>query len=144
ALAAHEIAQAVARGERRTTPTSTDACISGRAAQRPSLSVDRTLDDACVAQTVARSMPSVRDIPETRYTVVDGYAIAYQVLGRGREDLVYLPAYVSNVELQWDVPAYASFLDGLASICRLILLDTRGHGCSDRLSPEEAPTLEDS
>ena len=76
--------------------------------------------------------------------MVDGYAIAYQVLGRGREDLVYLPAYVSNVELQWDVPAYASFLDGLASICRLILLDTRGHGCSDRLPPEEAPTLEDS
>ena len=59
------------------------------------------------------------------------------------DDLVYLPGYISNVDLQWDVPPYARFLERLASFSRLILMDRRGAGCSDRLPPGQAATLEE-
>jgi class 3 adenylate cyclase len=81
--------------------------------------------------------------PDVRFTWNDGFALAYQVIGTGRDDLVYLPGYVSNVDLQWDVPPYARFLERLASFSRLILLDRRGCGCSDRLPPGQAATLEE-
>ena len=70
--------------------------------------------------------------PDVRFTWNDGFALAYQVVGNGRDDLVYLPGYISNVDLQWDVPPYARFLERLASFSRLILMDRRGVGCSDR------------
>ena len=78
-----------------------------------------------------------------RFTWNDGFALAYQVVGNGRDDLVYLPGYVSNVDLQWDIPPYARFLERLASFSRLILMDRRGVGCSDRLPPGQAATLEE-
>jgi class 3 adenylate cyclase len=81
--------------------------------------------------------------PDVRFTWNDGFALAYQVVGKGRDDLVYLPGYISNVDLQWDVPPYARFLERLASFSRLILMDRRGVGCSDRLPPEQAATLEE-
>jgi class 3 adenylate cyclase len=81
--------------------------------------------------------------PDVRFTWNDGFALAYQVVGKGRDDLVYLPGYISNVDLQWDVPPYARFLERLASFSRLILLDRRGVGCSDRLSPGQVATLEE-
>lgn len=81
--------------------------------------------------------------PDVRFTWNDGFALAYQVVGSGREDLVHLPGYVSNVDLQWDVPPYARFLERLASFSRLILLDRRGTGCADRLPPGRAATLEE-
>ena len=81
--------------------------------------------------------------PDVRFTWNDGFALAYQVLGKGRDDLVYLPGYISNVDLQWDVPPYARFLERLASFSRLILMDRRGCGCSDRLPPGQAATLEE-
>jgi len=81
--------------------------------------------------------------PDVRFTWNDGFALAYQVVGTGRDDLVYLPGYVSNVDLQWDVPPYARFLERLASFSRLILLDRRGVGCSDRFPPGQSATLEE-
>jgi class 3 adenylate cyclase len=81
--------------------------------------------------------------PDVRFTWNDGFALAYQVVGNGRDDLVYLPGYISNVDLQWDVPPYARFLERLASFSRLILMDRRGCGCSDRLPPGQAATLEE-
>ena len=81
--------------------------------------------------------------PDVRFTWNDGFALAYQVVGKGRNDLVYLPGYVSNVDLQWDVPPYARFLERLASFSRLIVMDRRGCGCSDRLPPGQAATLEE-
>jgi class 3 adenylate cyclase len=81
--------------------------------------------------------------PDVRFTWNDGFALAYQVVGKGRDDLVYLPGYTSNVDLQWDVPPYARFLERLASFSRLILMDRRGVGCSDRLPPGQAATLEE-
>jgi pimeloyl-ACP methyl ester carboxylesterase/class 3 adenylate cyclase len=81
--------------------------------------------------------------PETRYTKAGELNIAYQVVGEGPIDLVYVPGWVSNVELGWDEPLYARFLNRLASFSRLILFDKRGTGLSDRVPRNELPALED-
>jgi pimeloyl-ACP methyl ester carboxylesterase len=81
--------------------------------------------------------------PNTRFTWSGGYAIAYQVVGDGVRDLVYLPGWASNVDTSWDVPPIARFLESLASFSRLILLDRRGGGCSDRCTPDASPPLEE-
>jgi pimeloyl-ACP methyl ester carboxylesterase len=72
--------------------------------------------------------------PQTRYVKSDGVHIAYQVLGEGPLDVVFVPGFVSNVEANWDSPERASFFRRLASFCRLILFDKRGTGMSDRTS----------
>jgi len=58
--------------------------------------------------------------------------IAYQVIGTGPFDLVWIPPGASNVELQWEFPEYARFVTRLASFCRVIVFDKRGTGLSDR------------
>ncbi|MGH2539429.1 MAG: alpha/beta fold hydrolase [Actinomycetota bacterium] len=81
-------------------------------------------------------------IPETRYAkTADGLSIAHQVFGTGA-DLLFVPGYISNLELNWDLPAYAGLLHRLASFSRLIAIDRRGTGLSDRLSPGDQPPLE--
>src|SRR5919108_3289915 len=81
--------------------------------------------------------------PETRYARSGDLNIAYQVVGEGPLDLVYVPGWVSNVELMWEEPAMARFLGRLASFSRLILFDKRGTGLSDRVSNDRLPTLEE-
>ncbi|MGH2961322.1 MAG: adenylate/guanylate cyclase domain-containing protein [Solirubrobacterales bacterium] len=80
--------------------------------------------------------------PETRYARSGEFSIAYQVVGEGEFDLVYVPGLVSHLELFWEEPAYARFLHRLASFSRLILIDRLGTGLSDRLPPNEASTYE--
>jgi pimeloyl-ACP methyl ester carboxylesterase len=88
-------------------------------------------------------MPGV-NVPETHYAkTADGVHIAYQVVGSGSLDLVYLPSWVSHVELFWEEPLFARFLTRLASFSRLILLDRRGTGLSDRVPDDAIPPLED-
>ena len=81
--------------------------------------------------------------PETRYARSGDLNIAYQVTGEGPRDLVYVPGWVSNVELMWEEPAMARFLERLASFSRLVLFDKRGTGLSDRVSNDRLPTLEE-
>jgi pimeloyl-ACP methyl ester carboxylesterase len=81
--------------------------------------------------------------PETRYVKSGRYNIAYQVVGEGDLDLLWIHGFVSNVELAWEEPRLASFLSRLASFSRLITFDKRGTGMSDRVSPDELPTLEE-
>jgi len=80
--------------------------------------------------------------PETRYAKSGDVNIAYQVVGDGPFDLVYVPGWVSNVDLFWEKPKPARFLEHLASFSRLILFDKRGTGMSDRVSNDRLPTLE--
>jgi pimeloyl-ACP methyl ester carboxylesterase len=80
--------------------------------------------------------------PETRYARSGDAHIAYQVVGTGPRDLVYVPGWLSNVELNWEEPAYARFLTRIGSFARLILFDKRGTGLSDRVPDQELPTLE--
>jgi class 3 adenylate cyclase len=80
---------------------------------------------------------------ETRYArSEDGTNIAYQVHGEGSLDLVFVPGFVSHVELIWEDPTFARFLRRLESFSRLIVFDKRGQGLSDRLG--RPPTLEES
>jgi class 3 adenylate cyclase len=81
--------------------------------------------------------------PETHYTKSGQYSIAYQVVGDGAFDLLWIPGFVSNVELAWEEPLLARFLLRLASFSRLILFDKRGTGLSDRVPINELPTLEE-
>ena len=78
----------------------------------------------------------------TRYAKTGDFNIAYQVVGDGPIDLVLSPGAATHLELAWDVPPLARFLDRLASFSRLILFDKRGTGLSDRVSPDALPTLE--
>jgi pimeloyl-ACP methyl ester carboxylesterase len=84
-------------------------------------------------------MPSV---PETRYAKSADVNIAYQVVGDGPFDLVYVPGWVSNIALVWEEPAHAHLLRRLASFSRLILFDKRGTGLSDPVPVDRLPTLE--
>jgi len=77
---------------------------------------------------------------ETRYARSGDVNIAYTVVGDGPFDLVYIQGWVSHVELAWRVPAYAEFLNRLASFSRFIFLDKRGTGMSDPV--QGAPSLE--
>jgi len=81
--------------------------------------------------------------PETRYAKTsDGVHIAYQVLGVGPMDLVYVGPWVTHLEYRWDLPRYASYLRRIASFSRLILFDKRGFGMSDPVPADQLPNLE--
>jgi pimeloyl-ACP methyl ester carboxylesterase/class 3 adenylate cyclase len=79
-------------------------------------------------------------VHETRYAKSGDLNIAYQVTGGGPFDLVFVPGYVTHLELHWDMPAFAPVLEQQGSSCRLIRFDKRGTGMSDRVGG--APTLE--
>lgn len=87
-------------------------------------------------------VPYDRDVPETRYARSGDVNIAYQVVGEGDRDLVYVPGWVSNIEVMWEDATLARFLRRLASFSRLIIFDKRGTGLSDPVAPDELPTLE--
>jgi pimeloyl-ACP methyl ester carboxylesterase len=81
--------------------------------------------------------------PETRYARSGPYNIAYQVIGDGPFDLLWIPGFVSNIELAWEEPLLAHYLTRLARFSRLILFDKRGTGLSDRVPLDALPTLEE-
>ena len=69
------------------------------------------------------------DVPAIRYTrTTDGLNIAYQVVGEGPFDLVFVPQVISNVQIFWENPRWAAFMRELASFSRLLLFDRRGVG----------------
>jgi class 3 adenylate cyclase len=79
--------------------------------------------------------------PQTRYTKCGDLSIAYQVVGEGPIDVVFVLGFVSNVDLGWEMPTFAAIYNRLASFSRLILFDKRGTGLSDRTA--RIPTLEE-
>ena len=87
-------------------------------------------------------MGAIRLDRKTRYAKIGSFNIAYQALGDGPIDLVLSPGWVTHLDLAWDVPPLARFLEKLASFSRLILFDKRGTGLSDRVHPDTLPRLE--
>jgi pimeloyl-ACP methyl ester carboxylesterase len=80
---------------------------------------------------------------QARYAkTADGVHIAYQVVGDGPVDMVFVMGWVTNIEAMWDDPDFARFLGRLASFSRLILFDKRGVGLSDRVPDDRLPDLE--
>jgi pimeloyl-ACP methyl ester carboxylesterase len=79
--------------------------------------------------------------PVTRYAKSGDVHIAYRVLGEGPLNLVLAPPFVSNIENYWDEPDFSRWLLRLASYARVVMLDKRGTGMSDRVS--ELPGLDE-
>ena len=92
--------------------------------------------------TAAAPAPPARplDIPRTHYAHSGDVNIAYQVLGEGPVDLVFVMGWVSHLECFWTEPSFARFLRRLSEFARVILFDKRGTGLSDRVGA--LPTLE--
>ncbi len=82
----------------------------------------------------------MRNVPKTRYAKSGDVNIAFRVVGEGPPDLVYVPGWLSHIEMMWENPLLARFLGRLASFSRLIVIDKRGTGMSDRVAA--LPTLE--
>jgi class 3 adenylate cyclase len=80
--------------------------------------------------------------PETRYAKTGDLHIAYQVVGSGPVDIVFVPEFWHTIEVQWDQPELAAFLERLSSFGRLISFDQRGSGLSDPVSLDELPSIE--
>lgn len=80
---------------------------------------------------------------ETRYARSGDVNVAYQVVGSGPMDLVFVMGWVSNIDQFWTEPSFARFLHRLASFARLIVFDKRGTGLSDRVPVERLPNLEE-
>ena len=78
--------------------------------------------------------------PETRYARSGEVSIAYQVVGEGPFDVVFVPPSSSNVELSWEVPTLRALFEGVSAFARLIVFDKRGTGMSDPVAG--APALE--
>lgn len=81
--------------------------------------------------------------PATLYAKSGTINIAYQVVGTGPRDLVFVMGWVSHLDYFWEEPSLARFLNRLASFSRLILFDKRGTGLSDRVATTALPTLEE-
>jgi len=73
--------------------------------------------------------------PETHFAENDGVNIAYQVFGEGPGDLVFIHGLYSNLDLLWEEPRVARCLLALGRLARVILIDRRGTGLSDRVAP---------
>ena len=81
-------------------------------------------------------------LPETRYAKSSDIRIAYQVIGNGPLDLVFVPGFISNLDAQWEDPGFSHLMTRLGSFTRLIMLDKRGTGLSDRVDIHDLPSLE--
>ena len=94
------------------------------------------------AVSTPAAAPAAAAIPRVSYARSGNVNIAYQVVGSGPVDLVFVMGWVSHLEYFWNEPSFARFLTRLASMARLILFDKRGTGLSDAVPVDQLPTLE--
>src|ERR1700674_746539 len=74
----------------------------------------------------------MKDLPVTQYAKAGEVYVAYQVFGTGTSDLVFVPGWMSHLDLWWDSPLTASWLTRLGRFAPVIMFDKRGTGLSDR------------
>jgi class 3 adenylate cyclase/alpha-beta hydrolase superfamily lysophospholipase len=79
--------------------------------------------------------------PAVRYAASGDLSIAYQVVGDGPVDVIWVPGFVSHVEILWELPLWRRLLDRLSAFARVVIFDKREQGLSDRTGAP--PTLED-
>lgn len=78
--------------------------------------------------------------PKTKYAYSDDVCIAYQIIGDGPADVIWAPGTMSHLDMDWENPRRAMFIEKFSNFCRLIRFDKRGTGLSDR--PTQMATLE--
>src|SRR3954449_5995566 len=95
-----------------------------------------------IERSVTFASQEVRGLirPETRYARSADVHIAYQVVGNGPIDIVFVQGFISNLEVQWEDPGLTHLFNRLGAFARLIVFDKRGSGLSDRVS--DMPNLE--
>ena len=76
--------------------------------------------------------------PEVSYADGSGVEIAYQVLGEGPPDVVWVAGAITHLGVLWEHAGYRRFCEQLASFSRLILFDKRGMGLSERVRDRHA------
>jgi class 3 adenylate cyclase len=86
--------------------------------------------------------PAPPGTPETLYTPTEEGDVAYQVLGGGAFDLLFIGNWASNIEVMWEHPLMARYLNRLGRFARVICFDKRGAGVSDPVPLGALPTLE--
>jgi len=96
-----------------------------------------------IAQSATAGTTGTVRTPVVKYARSGSVNIAYQVVGSGPIDLVFVMGWVSHLEYFWREPSFARFLMRLASMARLILFDKRGTGLSDAVPVTQLPTLEE-
>lgn len=72
-----------------------------------------------------------------------GQSVAYQTVGNGPLDLVFVPDWVGNLEVMWEEPTIAAFFERMARFARVICFDKRGTGLSDPIPLGAIPTWEE-
>lgn len=72
------------------------------------------------------------DLPATHYAKSGDVCVAYQIFGGGPIDLVFVPGWISHLDLWWDSPVTAGWLERFGRFARVIMFDKRGTGLSDR------------
>ncbi|MGH2641594.1 MAG: adenylate/guanylate cyclase domain-containing protein [Actinomycetota bacterium] len=80
--------------------------------------------------------------PETKFARAGGVHIAYQVVGDGPDDILFIDTWVHHVEAVWDFPEFARLLRRIASFGRLIHFDRRGTGLSDPVPLDRLPDFD--
>ncbi|MEA2339118.1 MAG: eukaryotic-like serine/threonine-protein kinase, partial [Thermoanaerobaculia bacterium] len=91
---------------------------------------------------ISAEVATLTEPPQTRYARSGDVNIAYQVIGDGPIDLVFVMGWVSHLEMFWVEPSFARFLKRLSGFARLIVFDKRGTGLSDRVPLSQLPSLE--
>jgi len=93
---------------------------------------------------VASRMETMRPVepPRTEYAWNGDVALAYQVFGAGPVEILYLEGWAGNIDVAWDSPYLSSFLRGLGSVGRVVFMDRRGRGLSERFSPDAVSPFE--
>ena len=88
----------------------------------------------------------MNDLPKTHWaTTADGASIAYQVVGDGDQTIVVIHPWTSHLEVYWEEPRFARFMRRLSANLRVVHLDKRGWGMSDRIhgSPDVSLLMDD-
>jgi pimeloyl-ACP methyl ester carboxylesterase len=78
--------------------------------------------------------------PDVSYARSGEVAIAYQLLGTGPPDLVFVRGIAGDLLSTWEQPLLVRHVEGLAAHGRVLMLDKRGTGLSDRV--REVQSLE--
>ncbi|RZF25643.1 alpha/beta hydrolase [Paraburkholderia sp. UYCP14C] len=128
AYARHLIRNLLLAGDRATAERHFDALT-----QRLRDALDVAPETETRALLSATTTLPIEAPPPTRYVSSGGVHLAFQTYGAGRIDILLLPGFVSHVERIWEEPRLRAFLSSLAQMGRLILLDRRGIGLSDRV-----------
>src|SRR5262249_51588678 len=126
-----------------------DGTLAPHAAEPPGARARRSLSErrppsarGAVAIAAARRNDAPMERPWTKYAWNGDVALAYQPFGNGELDLLYLEGWAGNIDVAWESPYLSSFLRGLGEAARVVFMDRRGRGLSERFSPDAVPPFE--